>query len=170
MNAPLNIQVEIARRLMDEFNADIGDDEQDRHDIIEGQTDALEMIARLLRKAKEKEGHAEAMKAIIADNRDRKARLDDGAAQLRKVAAWAMGELGLTKLPLPDMTVSVRAGKPKVVTNCEPDDLPLGSPFVRTKITYSFDNAAISQALDSGVTLEFAGYGNAEPVLTVRSR
>jgi len=169
MNAPLNIQVEIARRLMDEFNADVGDDEQDRRDLIEGQTDALEMIAKLLRKAKEKEGYAEAMKAIISDNRDRKARLEDSATHLRKVAAWAMGELGLTKLPLPDMTVSLRDGKPPLIIDREPNAGDVDVGIARVTVTYAWDKEAVRKWMET-TPFSVARLGNPEPVLTIRTK
>ena len=169
MSAPLNIQIEIARRLVEEYNADIGDDEQAKIDLVEGQTDALEIMAIMLRRAKEKEAHAEAMKAIISENRDRKSRLEDSASKDRRSVARAMEELGLSKLPLPDMTVSLRHGKPALIIDREPHAGDVDVGIATATVTYKWDKEAVRAWMEK-VPFSVARLSNAEPILTIRSK
>jgi hypothetical protein len=91
----------LQRALGDEF------DEEIFAASVESETDFFELIARLLRDAIQREAMAEALKAIIDNNRDRKARMERGAETIRGTVVNAMAMLPVMKREFPDMTVSV---------------------------------------------------------------
>lgn len=134
--------------------------------------DLQSVCAAVLRSARYDEADAEAIKSIEADNRARRQRLERRSVSKRAAVAWAMQEASIPKLTPPDMTVSLRQNKPSLVTTIEPDlSMCEAYPhFVRTKVTYSFDNDAIRAALEAGETLEWASLNNAPPSVTVRMK
>jgi hypothetical protein len=167
MTSPLSnsvrIVAELRERLKTEFGLDDGDEALET--TIEGETDLPEQIARLARAALRSEAYAEGMKALIRENAERKARLETRAAKLRGVIAWAMSDSGMTKLPLPDMSLSLSQGKPPLIVDegaVIPDEL--------CRIKREPDKTAIRSALDRGDNLAFARIGNAGQVLTIRNR
>jgi hypothetical protein len=144
--------------------AGIDETDPDFVELMASETDILERLRRILRAARHTEAQSEALAAIVKDNRERKARLDNKAERLRGVVLQAMGELGLKKLDGPDLTATVGAGKPKVVITDEaalPDDACV---FKREP-----SKTAIAAALAEG-PVSGAEWSNPVSVLTVRTR
>lgn len=145
--------------------AGITEEDPDFGTLLENESDALETLRHMLRKARLDEADADATKTIETQLKERRTRLLARAESLRTAVANAMADLGLSKLPSPDMTVSLRAGKPAV----EITDLSkLPERYVRVKV--EADKAAIRAALEDGEIIPGVALGNAAPVLTVRSR
>ncbi len=167
MNSPLSNAVRIVAELRERLKAEFGldDDDQTLADTIEGETDLPEQIARLARYALRCEAYAEGMKSLIRENTERKARLETRAAKLRGVIAWAMSDSGMTKLPLPDMSLSLSVGKPPLIVDegaVIPDEL--------CRIKREPDKTAIRGAIERGEELMFARLGNPSSVLTIRNK
>lgn len=144
--------------------AGITEEDPDFADLMSSECEVLERLKRILRAARYTEGQSKALAEILADNRERKSRLDTKAERLRSVVLQAMQELGLKKLEAPDLTASVGAGRPKVTITDEaalPDDVCV---FARTP-----DKRAIA-AWIAEKPCPGAEMSNAQPTLTVRSK
>ena len=139
-------------------------------DTLEGISNLDELIVAALREAKQAQAMAEAIKAIIAENNERRERLIAKAERIRFAVACAMQDAGLHKITAPDMTVSERMSKPapKVI---DADALPAWAKV--EKISYAPNRDAIKQAFEEdpqGFSCPGVIVTNAEPVLTVRSK
>jgi hypothetical protein len=135
---------------------------------LEGASDLNEIIIRALREAREAKAMAAAMVEIIDANERRRQRFLDKRERIRAAVARAMADAGLKKVPAPDMTISVRAGKvaPKIV---DAEALPEWARI--EKRTWAPDRDAIKQAYEedpAGFSCPGVIIPNAEPVLTVR--
>lgn len=141
-------------------------DEQVLLDTVEGETSLHEFLGEVLREAVAVEAYAKAIPALVRQLHERKERLETRAHRLRAAVLWAMGEAGLKKLPLPDMTVSIGAARaPLIIRDDEavPDEYchpPKKAP----------DRIKIREALNNGAELAFAFLGNKEPSLNIRSK
>lgn len=166
MQSPLNntvrIAAELRARLVEEYQ--LSDDDAALDDTILGECDLDEQLGRIAREANRAEAFAEGLAGLIKVEQDRKARLERKAEKLRSLIAWSMGEAGIKKVPLPDMTLSLGSGKPPLIVDeqAEIPDLYLRFPAPQP------DKTAIRSALHSGAVLPFAKFGNAAPVLTIR--
>jgi hypothetical protein len=173
MNAPLSTAVATHNALREKLKAEFGleDDDEALIDTLDGISDLKELIAVAARQARYEAAQAEACKAIIAAVQARMARRAEKAERLRDAIAHAMEDAGERKIDAPDCTISVRAGKPKLVI-----ERPCGgaSPgrFVNVKRVYSWNVTAISEAiaLFDQEAMDLAHWSNPEPILTLRSR
>jgi hypothetical protein len=171
MNAPLSQSViiynELRDRLASEF--DLEDDDQALLDTLDGLQDLKERLIWMAREAERSEQFAEAIKAIIADNQERRKRFEVRSEKLRKMIAWAMQETGMKKIDdCPDMTISLRQNPPSLVTTIEPEDAPID--YRKAKVTYTFDKTKIKAALDGGADLDWAHLNNGGQSVTIRTR
>jgi hypothetical protein len=119
----------------DESDADLAD-------TIEGESNLDEAIFATLRVALEREAHGKAITEMVEMMAGRKRRLEEGARAMRQAVLHAMREVGMKKLPGPDMTISVGMGKPKLVISDDaavPDDL--------CRVTRAPDKRAIAEWL-----------------------
>lgn len=138
--------------------------DDDLADTIEGESGDLEaVILRTLRSALEREATADALKEMGRTMQARMARLAEGAQMMRNAVLHAMTEAGIKKIPAPDMSVSIGAGKQKVQVTDE-DLIPLD--LCRTKIEP--DKTKIGKALEAGQEVPGASLSNSVPVLTIR--
>jgi hypothetical protein len=156
--------VPVHREIVETIHAmfpDASDD--DLLDTIAGESDLPDVIAVVLRQSIEREAHATALAALMQQMTERKARIERGSATLRSAALQAMQAGGIKRLNLPDMTVTVSPGKPKVIIT---DESLLPADLCRTKIDP--DRKAIGAALADGKKLLGAELGNAVPYLTIR--
>lgn len=170
MNAPLNTAVivynELKERLIREFEFD-GDDPVIL-DTLDGLQDLKERLVWLAREAQRAEAFAEAIKEIIAENKERKDRFERRSDKLRALIAWAMQETGIKKIEEADMTISQRVNNPSIVTTIDPEDAP--EQFRKVKTTYSFDIKTIYEELSDGKKFDWAHFGNASPSITIRTK
>lgn len=142
------------------------DDEQLLIDTIEGETDALEAISRLMQWAGEGASMAEGLKAYEADIKARRTRYEARKDAAKKAIARFMDDAGLKKLERPEGTISISAGKTKVVYAANFDAAALPEKLRRVK--YEPDAAALKDWLECGEQIDGASLSNAEPVVTWR--
>ena len=168
----LSDHVALATQLRDRLLAgnidadDVGEgDNALLHDMVEGETDLLEILARIARSARQAKAYGEACASMIEDMRARKTRHEARAERLRGLILWAMQEVGIPKHEAPDLTISVTKPRPGVVITNE------GLlPFHCIKTVTSPDRAAIKAALEAGEEVPGAELQNGAPSLTIRTK
>lgn len=166
----LAAEVAVARAVIDRIREVVGDDDADFLSLVESETDALEILRRLLRRARRAEAEAAAVRAMrhelveeLVAREERHAQRSDA---LRRAVVWAMGELGLPKIMAPDFTASLSTPAHGPVEVPDPDAVP--SEFCR--IVKSPDKVKIKQLLDGGMCPNWASFAPAKPKLTIRTR
>jgi len=164
MNAPPDLHwLAALREQLVAIEPDMAADEGLLFDTLDGETDAVDQLRRILRHGIEASVFAEALKRHIDVLKQRKARFEAREDACRAAVREAMDALGLTRLQSPDFTASIIPGRPRVVV---PDVDALPDAFVRT--TVEPDLSAIAAALKGGEDVPGASFSNAAPVLTVR--
>ena len=138
-----------AAMLKESLKARLGDefDEEIFSASIESETDFFELIAKLLRDAIQREAMAEALKAIISKNSERKNRMSRGADEIRDAVAHAMAMLPIATKEFPDMTVSVRQLDNRAVIV---DRKQIPAEFWEENIVLDVDRDKIEKALKKG--------------------
>ena len=154
----------LRERLQTAFQLEDGD--QTLIDSLEGESDFLELCAKALREALEREAMADAMDALIERNMARRERHLEAAKRIRSIVADAMVEANERKLKLPDMTVSVRDGKPKLII----DPAQLWPAYTKTETVTKPDRDKIQEAVDRGEVPDGVQISNGGAVLTVRTK
>lgn len=157
--------VRVAREIIAQIaDAGIDSDDPDFERLIESECDVLERLRRIIRAARHIDAQAKALADMLAEGRERKARLERKADRLRGAALWALGELGQKRLDAPDFTATVGAGRGKVIITDEaalPDDVCV--------VKREPSKTAIAEWL-SEKPCPGAEFGNPAPSLTVRTR
>lgn len=143
-----------------------GDDEQAFLDTLDGEHDTTEAARRVWRWAKEQEADAEAMKGLADTYRARAKVFEDREAGARRALFHFMEYLGVKNLPLPEVTLFIRAGQIGLVGESDPATLP--DDLVRVK--READRTAIRKALEAGRVVEGYSLSNGGPSLSVRVR
>ena len=145
----------------------LGDDLDDQTiaDTLEGETDAFEVIGRLLRRIGEDEAAAEQCRELAAMYTARVKRWQDRVTGSRAAIAHIMESAGIDKLPHPLATIGMRMGKPrrKVVN---PDALPAAFRTI-VPATWKPDMDAINAADIAPAGVETS---NGQPILTIRRK
>lgn len=170
MNEMLSAEVAIARVAIERVREVVDDDDVDFLTLVDSETDALEILRRLLRRARRAEAEAAAVKAmrqeLTAELAAREARHTQRAEALRRAVVWAMGELELPRILAPDFTASVST--PEHGPIHIPDEAAVPDQFCRIK--KEPDKAAIKSLLDRGERVNWASFAPARPKLTIRTR
>lgn len=140
-------------------------DEQLKLSTLEGETELCEIVSQLLAESEDDEGMIEAIKEQVAVRRERIARLENRIEARRNAIVSLMDCANLTKLPLPEATVSVRtlAPAPKVA---DADAVPQHL----CKVTYKPDMGLIKEALECGEAVPGVVMSNGGTSLTVRRK
>jgi hypothetical protein len=173
MTTMLEAAVATHLALRDQLKAEyaLDDDDQTLIDTLDGISDLKELIAYAARQARYEEAQAEACKALIAEMQARKKRREEKAEKLRAAIIVAMESAGEKKIDAPDATISIRAGKKKLVIKGEADAM---SPWLYSNVTqvYSWDRDALAKGVDTFDTdaMKIAHWSNPEPVLTLRGK
>lgn len=149
-------------RLLEDF-PELADDDQLRLDAIEGETEALEVAARLYRSLAIAQAMQHGLKTEIKRMRYRKERYAVREEKTRDLLMLLMQAMDTRKLELPAATLSIGPSRPKVVVVDE-DQLP--EEFVRIK--READKTAIGNALKAGQTVPGAALSNGGETLTIR--
>ncbi len=134
-------------------------------DTLAGETDMQELIAAIVREANVAQAMADGLAALIDINTKRKQRLEHRNEKLRAIAFKTIQETGLSKIPAPDMTISIGAGRKSVIITDEaavPDEL--------CKITRTPKKKEIGDLMASGEFVAYATWSNPQPTLTVRMK
>jgi hypothetical protein len=171
MNAPVHpAAVERAMSAAMSLIASLGDDAEDeilKMDVLQGETDALEIVRKLIRVALEAEAMVEAVEARTADLNVRAARFAAQAERARNTARDMLEALEVKRLVSEDFTVSLKALPPKVIA---PEPEKLADEFVRVVTTRTADKPLIKAAIDAGRTVEHATLSNGGVSIQIRTR
>ena len=166
----LAAEVAIARQAIDRIREVVDDDDVDFLTLVENETDALEILRRLLRRARRAEAEAAAVAAMRKELAEELAAREERHAQrseaLRRAVVWAMGELGLPRVVAPDFTASLSTPAHGPVEVPDPDAVP--AEYCR--IVKTPDKAKIKELLDGGLCPNWASFAPAKPRLTIRTR
>lgn len=140
-------------------------DEELRLDTIEGETDALRFISRLVRRRRESIALASAGKEIRSEQSERVARFEKQAEAFGYLIKSVMLAADLPKLVLPEATVSIT--KPRTsVKIIDANELPQGFYAVERKPK----SAEIKAELEAGREVPGAELVLGDEVLFVRSK
>jgi hypothetical protein len=130
--------------------------------MFEGETNAMEMLDELIRVERD----ARSLQDAIADEMDRLnkrlQRFVDRQRLVRKYMMQLMEAASLKKVERPAATVSIAAGRPKVVIT---DESQISDRFFRIKREPQKD--LIASALKAGALIQGATLSNSEPVLRI---
>jgi|SRR5215472_11917694 len=144
---------------------ELEEDEVLRADTIEGETETFTLLSKLVRLV----GQAKVLElgtaAYIAELQSRKARFERRQDALRGLVLKLMNTAELTKMELPEATLSIRAGTPKVVIV---DETQIPEEYCRVKIEP--DKIKIKAALITTGSVPGAMLSNAEPVLAILTK
>lgn len=140
---------------------ELAEDDILRLDMVEGLTDALGLIDRLIQAEREAKALAQGIDGELDRLKKRQERFEARRTALRKYIMQLLEAAGLKKVERSAATVSISAGKPKVIVT---DETLLPDHLVRIK--REPNKTAIGEALARGkvpgVTLS-----NSEPVLRI---
>lgn len=161
-------KVDIARALsILELCSGLDADEQLKFSTLEGETELNEIVSALLAEIEDDEGTIENIKAQIKVRNERKARFENRIEARKGAIISLMGCARLTKLPLPEATVSVRTlqPRPKIVdADALPDD------FLTETVVLKANMEAIEEALSHGTSIPGVAISNGGSSLTVRRK
>jgi hypothetical protein len=154
-------------RIMDDLAAFLENDEQFKLSTLEGETDLFEIASRLLGENENDEGLIEALEQQIGVREIRKGRAKLRIERRKTAIASLMDCASITKLPLPEATVSLRTlqPRPKVV---EADKLP--DAFVTIETIRKPDLEAIKVAVERGAEIPGVVMTNGSSSLSVRRK
>lgn len=137
-----------------------------RADMIEGQTDAFDLVRLLLRQIRWARAHCTGIAELIKEYKLTLDRAEMHEPRIKKALMTIMDTAGLKKLPpFPEGTVFIAAGRPKVIIT---DEAQLPLQYIRVK--EEPDREAIGEALRGGTEVPGATLSNSEPAITIRTK
>jgi hypothetical protein len=142
---------------------ELAEDEVLRSDMIEAETPAFDFLSKIVRNIGAAEALQYATAAYIKELQARKDRFERREYALRGFLLKVLHSAQLSKAELPEATVTIRAGTPKVVIVNE-DELP--QEYLRVK--YEPDKTRIKEALMLKQEVPGATLSNAEPVVAIK--
>jgi hypothetical protein len=142
-------------------------DEQLKLSTLEGETELTEIVSALLAENEDDEGMIEGIKAQLTARKERKERFENRIEARKKAIASLMDCAALTKLPLPEATVSLRT-LPSRVKIADEDALP--TAFKKAVTEMVPDRDAIDAALERGETVPGVVMTNGGSSLSVRRK
>ena len=139
------------------------DDHQLLLDTLEGQTDLHEFFASLVHGMRTAEAFILGMSTLMEQLKARRDRYERREEVLRGLALKLMQHANVRKIELPQATLSIRAGQPRVIVT---DEARLPEQFVRIK--REPDKHLIASHLKAGERVDGAELSNSEETLAVR--
>lgn len=164
----MRIDVAILRRQVESLKASYPELEEDEAlfaDTVEGETDVFEALASLVRREQSAKHQAQAVYAYMESLQQRAARFERQQEAARELIKRVMEAVNLRKAPLPEATLSISAGRPKLLIT---DVSIVPAEYTQTVTETRPDKAAIKEALQSGKPVDGAVLSNSEPVLSIR--
>lgn len=134
-----------------------------RADMIEGETETYDLLSQIVRKIGDAQALAEGTKQYIQQLTERKARIERREESLRLLAFNIMQSGEIKKAELPEGTLSIRNGTPKVIIT---DEKALPDAFLNFVATPS--KTTIKEAIGRGESVPGACLSNAEPCLMLK--
>lgn len=155
---------ELYRRYREQLLADHPDiDPETLADTLEGISMLPEIIAKLVRSSREDEAQALALKSMIADMQERKARFERRAEKRMDMVLALMDAAGMKKHEEPDFTVSLKANPARVVVS---DDAQIPDAYCRISRLPNLND--IRAALKNNVIIPGASLSNGGIGLSLR--
>ena len=154
------VQQEIAGLLV--AYPELADDEVLREDMVQGSTSAFELLSELVRKIGATQAIASGTSEWIGQLQERKARLERREHALRAFILKIMTTADLKRKELPEGTLTVKRGVPKVMVINE-NEIP--DEFMRIK--KEPDKTKIKAALSAHEWVGGCTLSNAESVLAI---
>lgn len=145
---------------------ELAEDDQLRSDMIEGETDLHEFLRMVERQRQDATHLAGAIAGNIAELELRQERFTRRERGLRELMRKLMELADQRKIELPEATISLAKGQPKLMGDCDPAGL--ADNFCRIK--RELDRAAIKTELATGGTVPGFYLSNAEPHLIIRTK
>lgn len=142
---------------------ELEEDENLRADTLEGATDINVILAKLVQEREAAYGMAEGVKVPVEDLRQRKARLERRGDGYGEAIERIMNAAGLSKVVLPNATLSITNAAPSVVVS---DEAAVPDHFWRVK--REIDKPAINAAVKAGEEIPGVSVSNGATRLTVR--
>jgi hypothetical protein len=142
---------------------ELADDEVLRADMIEGSTDLVEFLRKLETARQQATATAAAIGTLIDNWRQRQSRFERRDQAIRDLMLQLLQAAHLRKLELPECTLSIRIGVPRVIIV---DETEIPDEYLR--IVSSPDKTKIKAALSEFKPVPGATLSNAEDNLTVR--
>jgi hypothetical protein len=165
ITSPLTREAQAVRDLLASLKDIIGDDEDFAADIIEGETNFLEIVNALVAQDGEDHASVEAIQLYIDKLSKRALNINARIERRRAALLTALQTAGITKpLRCPLATVGLRAVPPKVVPTDEkliPDEYWRKPPPV-------LDKRGLLAALKGGATIPGACLSNGGVALSIR--
>lgn len=157
------INYEEIRRMSDNIRAMVGDDEDCFLDTLDGETDAMDVLGKLIQERQEMKANEAAVKDLAKTYQERAARLNAKADAISQTIGHLLDAIGSKKVAHPLATVSrTKARQSVLVTN--PEEIPTQL----TKVKRSPDLAAIKEQLEAGEFVPGAEIKLGNPGVTVR--
>lgn len=168
MSSPLrdNLQREAqaAKALLSQWRAVLGDDEQAKADMVEGETSLHEMVTAALRRLLEIETLKLGIDATIEILKARRERLTAQEAGLRKAMLDAMSDVNMKGIETPIATVSRKRVPPGLVIAHE-DRVPKEFWKVPAPV---LDRSGLLRALKEGHAVPGAALSNGSETISIR--
>lgn len=157
------INYEEIRRMADNIRAMVGDDEDCFLDTLDGETDAMDVLGKLIQERQEIQANEAAVKELVKAYQSRAHRLNAKADAISQTIGHLLDAIGSKKVAHPLATVSrTKARQSVLVTN--PEEIPTQL----TKTKRSPDLAAIKEQLEAGEFVPGAEIKLGNPGVTVR--
>ena len=160
----MSIADAVKRRLLAD-DPDLAADETMLRDMLDGETDAFDLMRRMVRFALDASSLADAADARATDLIARRDRFTRRAETARAAVFGMLDALGETKLTDAEFTATISAGRQGLVLT---DEAALPDRLMR--VTRSPDRAAIAAALKAGLAVSGAEISNGSPTLTIRKK
>jgi len=149
--------------MSDNIRAMVGDDEDCFLDTLDGETDAMDVLGKLIQERQEIQANEVAVKALAKTYQERAAKLNAKADAISQTIGHLLDAIGSKKVAHPLATVSrTKARQSVLVTN--PEEIPTQL----TKTKRSPDLAAIKKQLEAGEFVPGAEIKLGNPGVTVR--
>ncbi|OOY15099.1 siphovirus Gp157 family protein [Thioclava sp. DLFJ4-1] len=155
------------RNMAEHIRAMCGDDEDLFLDMIEGETDALELMDRMIAEEQGDEALAEAIKAQITELKARMDRISARAKAKKGAMLMLLDAIGQKKLERPRATVSKMAGRVSVQIT---DETSIPSQLCTVKTITTPDKNAIKAQIEAGETVPGAELVRGDDTITMRTR
>ena len=157
------INYEEIRRMSDNIRAMVGDDDDCFLDTLDGETDAMDVLGKLIQERQEIQANEVAVKALAKTYQERAAKLNAKADAISQTIGHLLDAIGSKKVAHPLATVSrTKARQSVLVTN--PEEIPTQL----TKVKRSPDLVAIREQLEAGEFVPGAEIKLGNPGVTVR--
>lgn len=131
---------------------------------IEGETELDTILTQIIRQIEDAKALAAGTSERMTELQQRSERFQRRVEGLRALAFKMLDASGLPKLELPEATLSIRKGQPKLVGEADANTLP----DELCKVSRAIDRTKIKDALKAGQTVPGFELSNSEPSLSIR--